>query len=639
MLGKALTTAAAGNAAGEGLYVEEVFSTYLYTGNGSTQTITNGIDLDGEGGMVWFKARNQTGNHAVFNTIRGGTAFLTPNGSDGETYRSNLINSFNSDGFTLGNGDIYGITNYSSAYNFASWTFRKQPKFFDVVTYTGNRDAGTPTAIPHNLGSVPGCIIVKKASGTANWIVYHRNDGTTSKQGWLNLTNTFQNNGASFFTTTAPTDTNFYVGTDGDINENGQTYIAYLFAHNDGDGDFGESGDQDIIKSGSFNYTGFPQTVDIGFEPQWLLVKQSDGTGDWSMFDTMRGFTTQSGGTSGVGEQLLANTNGAATASARLYYGNASGFNLNLPAQGNYIYIAIRRGPMKTPESGTEVFNVTERTAGDPNHKAGFPVDMFIRKYNAENDIGSRLQGTNVLRTESTAAELTGYDYHLDQMTGIQAGQAANTGIHAWMFRRAPSFFDVVAYTGDGVAGRTVNHNLGVVPEMMIFKRRDGAIDWIIYHTGIGTDPTEEVVEFTSDALRSSTAFFNSTAPTSSVFSVGTASHTNYNTNTYIAYLFATLPGVSKVFSVTKSSGSNATVDCGFSAGARFVMLKRTDSTGDWYVWDTERGIVAGDDPYFLLNSIAAEVTNTDYIDPDSSGFVIVDNGLADGDYIGLAIA
>jgi hypothetical protein len=120
---------------------------------------------------------------------------------------------------------------------------------------------------------------------------------------------------------------------------------------------------------------------------------------------------------------------------------------------------------------------------------------------------------------------------------------------------------------------------------------------------------------------------------------LGSITHTNASGDTYIAYLFATLPGISKVFSVTKSSGSDASVDCGFTSGPRFVMLKRTDSTGDWYVWDTERGIVAGNDPYLLLNSTAAEVTSTDYIDPTSNGFTIVNGGLADGDYIGYAVS
>jgi len=79
-------------------------------------------------------------------------------------------------------------------------------------------------------------------------------------------------------------------------------------------------------------------------------------------------------------------------------------------------------------------------------------------------------------------------------------------------------------------------------------------------------------------------------------------------------------------------------VDCGFSAGSRFVLLKRTDATGDWYIWDSTRGIVSGNDPYLLLNTTAAEVTNTDYIDPLSSGFTITSSFTA-GDYIFYAIA
>jgi hypothetical protein len=133
--------------------------------------------------------------------------------------------------------------------------------------------------------------------------------------------------------------------------------------------------------------------------------------------------------------------------------------------------------------------------------------------------------------------------------------------------------------------------------------------------------------------------FFNTSGFTETTIGLRQWPQVNDTGNTYIAYLFATLAGVSKVFSVTKSSGSNADVNCGFTSGPRFVLLKRTDSTGDWYVWDTARGIIAGDDPYLLLNSTAAEVTNTDYIDPTSNGFTIVDGGLANGDYIGLAIS
>jgi hypothetical protein len=100
---------------------------------------------------------------------------------------------------------------------------------------------------------------------------------------------------------------------------------------------------------------------------------------------------------------------------------------------------------------------------------------------------------------------------------------------------------------------------------------------------------------------------------------------------------------VSKVGSYT-GSGTTKDIDCGFTNGARFVLIKRTDSTGDWYLWDTARGIVSGNDPFLLLNSTVAEVTNTDYIDPLSSGFQISSTAPAainasGGSFIYLAIA
>jgi hypothetical protein len=79
---------------------------------------------------------------------------------------------------------------------------------------------------------------------------------------------------------------------------------------------------------------------------------------------------------------------------------------------------------------------------------------------------------------------------------------------------------------------------------------------------------------------------------------------------------------VSKVGSYT-GTGALQTVNCAFTTGARFVLIKRTDSTGDWYVWDSARGIVAGNDPYLALNSIAAEVTTNDSVDTDNTGFIV----------------
>jgi hypothetical protein len=112
----------------------------------------------------------------------------------------------------------------------------------------------------------------------------------------------------------------------------------------------------------------------------------------------------------------------------------------------------------------------------------------------------------------------------------------------------------------------------------------------------------------------------------------------------YVAHLFATLPGISKVGSYT-GTGSALNVDCGFTAGARFVMIKRADSPGGgWYVWDSARGIVSGNDPYFLMNADATSVTSTDYIDPLNTGFTVTSSApdvlnASGGTYLFLAIA
>jgi hypothetical protein len=112
---------------------------------------------------------------------------------------------------------------------------------------------------------------------------------------------------------------------------------------------------------------------------------------------------------------------------------------------------------------------------------------------------------------------------------------------------------------------------------------------------------------------------------------------------TYVAYLFASCPGVSRVGTYT-GTGATQVVNCGFAAGARFVLIKRTDSPSNWFVWDSARGIFAGNDPYLTLNTSAAEVTNTDWVDTAASGFELSNAAgslvnTSGGTYIFLAVA
>ena len=643
-LTKALT-AAAGNAGGDNLYVEDVFSTYLYTGTGSTRSITNNIDLSGEGGLTWIKRRtNGSYSHQLLDTERsaaGGYNALSTNSTAAENFTFGWV--FNSDGFTINGGS--GPTNASSE-DYASWSFRKAEKFFDVQTYTGN--GGTPQNISHSLGSVPGTILVKRTDSAFKWFVYHTSTGAT-KYLQLNDTAAAVNYGG-YWNSTAPTDSVFTIGTDTNGNASGGTYVAYLFASDAGG--FGDDGSENIIKCGSYTGTGATGlVVDLGFEPQWVMIKRATGsTGDWLVVDNMRDLSISSE------NQLVLRPNLSDAESGRAQvWPTGTGFIIGSAgtttnAVGDtYIYVAIRR-PMKTPESGTEVFALQD--PGYPlgsnglAYTSGFPVDLALLKERTSSSDGwytmSRMQGSGrYMKTNLTNAETSGVSNGtFDHNTGWYKTTNASM---SWMFKRATGFMDVVAYSGNSVAGRAVAHNLGVVPELMIVKRRNqgSGQGWNVYAASLGN--TSFITLNTNQSAFTSQPVWNSTTPTSSVFYLNDDAEVNNSSYTYIAYLFATLAGVSKVGSYT-GTGGNLNVDCGFSAGARFILIKRTDSTGDWYVWDSVRGIVAGNDPYMLLNSAAAEVTNTDYIDPLSSGFTVTSSAPAalnasGGTYIFLAIA
>jgi hypothetical protein len=191
--------------------------------------------------------------------------------------------------------------------------------------------------------------------------------------------------------------------------------------------------------------------------------------------------------------------------------------------------------------------------------------------------------------------------------------------------RRAPGFFDEVCYTGTGSAGLSVSHNLGVVPELIIVKRRDASVNWAVGTQFGASDFTFAFLNttgagFVNQGYNTSYGFY--AKPTTSAFTLDTASSVNSSTGTYVAYLFASLTGISKVGSYT-GNGSSQTINCGFTAGARFVLLKATSTTGDWVVFDSARGIVSGNDPYLELNTTDAEVTDKDAVDTDNTGFVV----------------
>jgi hypothetical protein len=310
---------------------------------------------------------------------------------------------------------------------------------------------------------------------------------------------------------------------------------------------------------------------------------------------------------------------------------------------------------MKPPTSGTQVFSAELRTgtsAAQTRSSFGAPVDLVITNARTPTHypyFWDRLRGRGInLDSTSTAAEIAN-----GTTDGVQFGEVQNgftiygsSGAYNvsggsfvdWCFRRFPQVFDVVCYTGTGSA-RTVAHNLGVAPELMIVKRRNEVRDWGVYHAALGA--TKYLFLNLTDAAGTHVEFWNNTVPTASVFTVGTGGAVNTSTNTYIAYLFATKAGISKVGSYVGTGVDGQVVDCGFAAGARFVMIKRAEG-GSWFVADTVRGIVAGFDAVLYLNTTGAESTNADHIDPHASGFslpVSSVTNVAGGNFIYLAIA
>ena len=620
------TTASSGT-----LYVDDVFSTWLYTGNGSTQTITNGIDLAGKGGLVWIKERNFTDSHQLMDTNRGAANALSSDLSFQNNYSPTGLTNFNSNGFSLGSSSYV-----NGSYNYASWTFREAAKFFDIVTYTGTGSART---IAHSLGVAPGMIFVKRTDATKDWQVYSNGLTSAAYSMQLNLT-AAQASAPTVWNSTAPTSSVFSVGTDSTVNASGGAYVAYLYAH--------DTSSTGIIQCGSF--AGGTSEVTLGWEPQWIMFKSTSGTGGWIMFDTMRGWVNSPdiGGT----QLLQANTSGAEGATGLVtFQPTATGFKYSLI--DNYIYMAIRR-PNKPPTTGTQVYLPRLVTEAMFNNTVdlGLTTDLIISRGNVtlSNVIVDfdRLRGMpNYLLTTSDAAEGTGAGGTFGAgQTSVTWGAitSASSSTIDWLFKRAPGFFDEVCYTGTGVA-RTVAHNLTVVPELMIVKMRtpDAGYSWNVYNASLG-NTSYLMLEATYGTQTSPATYWNSTTPTSSVFSVGIYGQVNQSAATYVAYLFATLAGISKVGSYT-GNGTGQAIACGFgSGGARFVLIKRTDSTGNWYTFDSARGLTSGSSPYLLLNSTAAEVTGNNGVYASSGGFTlgataITTTNIATATYIFLAVA
>jgi len=324
---------------------EDYFEANLWTGNGSSQSISS---YEFAPDWVWIKERNSTSSHYLVDTVRGANLFLQSNSSVADTSNTVNVTSFDSNGFSLGDG---GTTNQNNNTfvgwawlaggsassnedgNLASSVSANQKAGFSIVSYTGT---GSATTIGHGLSSAPEFMLVKnRDDASKNWVVQVTALGNNYLE--LNKTNDSFSSSA-YFNNTAPTSSVFSVGTVGSTNASGDDFIAYCLHSVEGYSKMG-------AYTGNGNTEG--QYIYTGFRPAYVLIKQSSANGNnWSVHDNKRDVDNV------VNTRLLTSTSGSETTFTTLDF-LSNGFKLRTTGtayNGNgstYIYMAFAEMPTK----------------------------------------------------------------------------------------------------------------------------------------------------------------------------------------------------------------------------------------------------------------------------------------------------
>ena len=263
---------------------ELFFQNKTYAGTG-TATSTKAITLDGSENMqpnfVWLKNRTITANHALFDSVRGGTKVLNSNANTGEATEGQMLQSFDSDGFTVGTDSTVNDAD-SGNLNIIAWNWKESATAgFDIVSYTGNGTSGA--TVNHGLGVAPNWYMVKRRSDAGSWYMYHSGNTSAPATDFLLLNENYATeDGAQAWNDTEPTSSVFSLGDNENVNANTSTYIAYLWSEVKGFSKFGSyTGNATGNGGGPFVYTGF--------KPAWIMIKNTNATTDWYLYDNKRG--------------------------------------------------------------------------------------------------------------------------------------------------------------------------------------------------------------------------------------------------------------------------------------------------------------------------------------------------------------
>ena len=404
---------------------------------------------------------------------------------------------------------------------------------------------------------------------------------------------------------------------------------------------FGDDGKQNLIATGSYIGNGViaaPPKIYLGWEPQWVMIKNADQNGTpWQVFDVARNMGQYNPGGTPHGFRLELNSTNSEVAGASGIILRSDGFSpggsgsYNNSDGDKFVYVAIRRpdGLVAKPERvATNLFAIDEgnNKVSVPVYESGFPVDFAMTKQQVQNkdwEIASKLTGRSYLKTPSNGSQTDNPDYIMDFQNGWGEQPGEDADYCSWMWKRHQGF-DVQIYKGTGQNAERVQ-NMGVVPEMMWVKRRTGtSTDWVVYHKDLNQYPQDYYL-----LLNSSAAVVNSSQwwkpPTSTHWFTAGGGMNNISGAFYVAMLFSSISGISKVGSYS-GSNSEQTIETGFQP--RFVTIKQRDGTNWWLVLDSYRGWGSGNDEYLSFNQNNPRA-NYDFGAPTSTGFTVPSGGNA----------
>ncbi len=650
--------------------------TYAYNGTATNVTYQDATNFSPD--LIWVKRRDSgigNTNHLLFDSVRGAGKRLISNVSNAESIETDEVTSFNSNGFTVGADPS---TNGSGG-SLVAWCFNAADTTTTIAANTvgntiasevrANTDAGfsivkwsgssSQHSVAHGLGVKPSVVLIKSLDNSNNWYWYTDVIDGSMDYLYLDTSGAKADSGRPLFDADV-----FYWAASGNN-------IAYCF-----------HSVNEIQKVGFYTGNGSANgtIVETGFEPAFLMIKKTNGTGSWYMYDNKR--------TTSNPRNVILQANESAAEGGTSYSHLdflSNGFQLkttNAEFNGSsdtYIYLAIAADPDITTPTVENSFDVVTWTGNGSSSRSistDFKPDLIWLKNRtgtANNhflidSVRGKGSGTsylnvypNVTNAEVNDSGIASID---DNGFTTSSSRYASNDWVAWCWKAGDhndnlpqintegtidsvvsvndaAGFSIVSYTGDSQSSATIGHGLSSAPELIITKARNFGAGWpTMVKTSSASFYGLRLNDTGANNTPNGLGFYNNTAPTSTVYSVGGSDEVNDNYN-YIAYCFHSVTGYQKV-GFYNGSSSTVTITTGFQP--RFLIIKRSNGNNDWTMYDTVRSGGTSMDDYLIPNSSSAEYANSSLVvNATSTGFTIA-SGLwagmneAGGEYIYLAI-